>query len=491
MDELQSTANVRFLGNKLKEVDISKFFDSEKGSKLFKETIFSPQDIDATRKEVNAASRSLGDQVVDTLGLQFLETHPASYENLPALLKFARAWNKPEVGDKDVVGLYTNHALSAYGVIATFMTEEVARLDDSPDEVDAELQKYNLSFKEISSELERNNFNVDVKESDFSKGISGLFSNTSYTLRKTKQKAAGFVSKAESRINNRSLTTEKSDWPAREGVEIKRILLDGQEQAILIKCDPKTVKAKVLAEQGKRVDMKEQEYVFGNRIIFSAPIAMSIAQKMTEPAFKDGEQVSWLRGEKDGYVLVNPEGEAKILDKNNLNLGDLLTREDFANKEIKAAITSWLNIKKSTNQLKSDEDITAVLNYVLDLEVGFADKKLFNTILDLKKYSLLVNMILINNGEIAHLKDRPMDTSRRLFVTLSDGSFGIVDSTIDMTTELLLELASKMGVERAVYMDTGQYDMATYRDGVGKDHILGHEDTDESTNRILFYSAKK
>jgi hypothetical protein len=60
-----------------------------------------------------------------------------------------------------------------------------------------------------------------------------------------------------------------------------------------------------------------------------------------------------------------------------------------------------------------------------------------------------------------------------------------------MSTKKLMMIAEKLGAERAVYMDTGMYDMATYYEPNGNKNILGHLDTDKSTNRVVFRIKKE
>ena len=94
-------------------------------------------------------------------------------------------------------------------------------------------------------------------------------------------------------------------------------------------------------------------------------------------------------------------------------------------------------------------------------------------------------MLLIKGGRPNWLK-HDGKTSRRFLLTFKDGSVGVINSSKDMSTSDLIAISLAAGAEQAVYMDTGMYDYATYYDPNGKELALGHQDTKDSTNRIVF-----
>lgn len=483
LQELQNKSNTRFLKNTLDTMNVEKFFNNNTYDKLFKETIYKVNEIEKSRKEINRTNRSLGDQVINLLGTQFLVNNPASYENLPNLINFARAWRNPKF-DRDVNELYNQFSVYAYEAVANFLSDEINQNGTGLEKIRNKMKKIGLSLLDIVSELEKNNFFIEVKESDFQKVISRISKHPSYTTRKIVLKTVGRLS-TDNEVGGRQFVIEDSEWTKRNGVEVKKITINGTEYANLIKCDSK-IGVKILANQGAMVEMSKERKELGDKFVFSAPVAMSTAQKMTEIAFKNGEQVSWLTGKKGGYVVVNSENKPTILNRDNCYVKELLKKEDFQTPAISKILTNWLRTKKNINQsIQSEEVMNRILDYKFDLRKNFADMTLFKELLKVKKYSLLTNMLLLDEDEATKLNDG--NDSRRLFVTFPDGSFGIMDSTKDMSTDLLVELAASIGATRAVYMDTGMYDMASYTDGEGKSHLLGIPDTDESTNRVLFF----
>jgi hypothetical protein len=203
--------------------------------------------------------------------------------------------------------------------------------------------------------------------------------------------------------------------------------------------------------------------------------------KMTELAFSEGIQMNWLLSPKgkDGLLITDMSGNPKILDKREINLSDLVNESDFKDAAISAACARWLK----SRGLKGTKDC---LSCTIKPFEDIRDRAFFLKILKLKKYSLLSGMLLINGDEVYKMNDG--QTSRRFFVEFEDGKFGIMNSVEDMSTGDLVDISLKFDVKRAIYMDTGMYDMATYRDGNGKDHVIGHQDTNESTNRVVIYS---
>lgn len=162
---------------------------------------------------------------------------------------------------------------------------------------------------------------------------------------------------------------------------------------------------------------------------------------------------------------------------------EMIGEGDLVDPEIRGPVETWLKRKHLS------EGLTArTLSRSIAPFHRIEDKALFTQILKAKRYSLLCGMLLINGDETHHLNDGA--TSRRFFVEYDDSGFGIMKSTQDMSTGDLVAISKKFGVRRAIYMDTGMYDMATYRDGSGADHVIGHTDTAESTNRVVIYEAE-
>ncbi|MDO8528217.1 MAG: hypothetical protein Q7T03_11125, partial [Deltaproteobacteria bacterium] len=341
------------------------------------------------------------------------------------------------------------------------------------------LKKINLD--ELITEIESRGFPIR-KQDNLSKGVSRIFTNPSYVLRRSMQKLSGDESQPQS---GQALKLRPNGWTQRDGVDVRELVVGGKEVAKVIRCKRGKTGVKVLVNRSGLVDTAGVMSSFGKKYIVSAPMNMTTAnRKLTEIAFQDGVQMNWLLtpNGKDGLLIVGEDGNPKILDKREILIGDLLTEEDLKDREISDACSKWL-------YGSSGPCPASILKETIRPFKKFHDKLFFLQMLKAKKLSLLCGMLLMDNGKTSRVKNDGDQTSRRFFLEFDDGSFGMANSTADMSTGELVELLTAMGgVKRAIYMDTGMYDKASYRDGDGKDHILGHVDTDESTNRVVIFS---
>ena len=108
--------------------------------------------------------------------------------------------------------------------------------------------------------------------------------------------------------------------------------------------------------------------------------------------------------------------------------------------------------------------------------------------METQKLSLLANMLLVENWQLANYWTDWAD-SRRFFVEYNDWSIWVIDSTENMSTKSLMEIAVKSWVKNAVYMDTWMYDMAAFHQPDWKKRIMWHNDTNMSSNRLVVYSG--
>lgn len=447
-------------------------------------SIFKIQEIENLRNMVNSKSRVLGDMLIDKLGSSFLEKNCCDYDNLPKLLGFAEAWENPPF-EKDVKGIYDMYSSFAYVEVATFLKSkiEAARKSGKEKEVKVLLKDRGLDYDDLVKKLEIKGV-LYLTEGNVQKAITDLKAgNYSYVFRKGTQKLFGGD---EVKVEGQTVSMEKNNWSARKGVETYALKSGDRELAVIIKCDPAIIKSKILVERDGVVDMEAEEKKLGDRLVFSAPMTFTTGNhKMTELAFRDGEQMNYLLSPhtKDGLLLVNKSGDKKVLNKTRLKVSDFLEVSDLTDPGIALAVKHWAGLREMSPDTVLSESIRPAERFV--------DKKFFFEILKIKEYSLLGGMLLIDKPEnseqgiVVKLQD-PLD-SRRLYLEFADGKFGILDSTENMSTAQAVELALSVGATKAMYMDTGMYDMATYKDGGGHDHVMGHNDTKQSTNRVVFY----
>lgn len=478
---------VVYLQNKFRDIDFDKIsFENENYS------IFKVEQIEKLRSVMNASSKVLGDMVVDMVGSSFLERNCCDYDSIPKLLKFAHAWENPGL-HRDINGLYQLYSTYAFVEIASFIKEnlEKDKSGKGKEMIKEKLEAAGMDYDDTIEELQAKGYLV-ITASNTKKFFSALTGdNAGYAIRKGASKVFG---EKPVEFDGKKITTSESDWAKRPGVKVYSLAEGNKEIAKLIKCDPTKIKVKVLAEADAMVNMDAEAKNLGRGLIFSAPLTFSTgARKMTELAFRDGIQMNYLLSPytKDGFLIVNQKGEQKVLNKKNMKIGDLISKEDLDAKDpqsqaIQAVLMKWAG----THKIKV-KNLEELLSMAINPVQKFSDKNTFFELIRLKKYSLLGGMLLIDKQEgkdeirVNEIKDG--GDSRRLYLQFSDGQFGILNSTENMTTSQMVEIALQLGATKAIYMDTGMYDMASYQDGAGDSHVMGHQDTSESTNRVVIY----
>jgi hypothetical protein len=491
MSENKIESSARYLENSMKDIDFSNmFFEGTDYS------IFDVKKIEQLRQLLNAKNRIIGDMLIDMIGSKFLETNCCEYKTIGKLIEFAHTWENPRL-DRDVNGLYQVYSTYAFVEIGAFIKENIEKGGPGKNRemVERKLKDAGVNAEQIIKELEEKGY-LMLTPSNSQKAVSALKDGFyAYTFRKGVSKLLGEESVE---FEGKRVKIKESDWVKRDGVKVYSLVEGGKEIAKVIKCDPSKVKVKVLAEPDGIVNMDAEARTLGRKLIFSAPLTFTTgARKMTELAFRDGVQMNYLLSpySKDGFLLVNQNGERKVLNKKRLKISDVIMADDLQNEEIREALIKWANGSK-IDILGSDGQVSVTkLVELLKMDINpvrrFLDKNTFFALIRAKKYSLLGGMLLIDKeegkdeGTVVRLNDA--GDSRRFYLEFEDGQFGIIDSTESISSGKLVELALSVGATKAIYMDTGMYDMAAYQDGGGKTHIMGHMDTSESTNRVVIY----
>ncbi len=465
LSEIGDHVSAECLEKQIKQIDISKITFESTGY-----SILELNKVEEIRKTLNIGDRVSGDKMIEKIGSDYLERNRCSYKNIKELLRFADTWNSTSF-DRDVNGIYQSYASYAYAEIGTFLKREIetARKNGNEDEIIEKLRQSGVDYSKTAKNLEQIGV-FNITESNLKK----LWNNIKegkfrYIFRKAEGKVFG---DKELTIDIGNIRIERNDWAERKGVEVLSIKEGNEELAKVIKCDPAAMNVKILIEPDGKVDMQKEAAAQGRKLVFSAPLTFSTGdRKMTELAFRDGQQMNYLlsANSKDGFLLVDQNGRQKMLNKKDMKISDLLDNNDLSKPEIAALL----------NGLTLDQKIEPTS------KIG--DKNLFFKILKAKKHSLLGGMLLLDTKMGISAKIEDGSDSRRLYLEFKDGKFGIINSTNGMTTAKAVALAKHMGAVKAMYMDTGMYDKASYRDGNGGDHELGHKDTDESTNRVVIY----
>lgn len=456
VNDYYSSSTAKYLRNKVKELDVSSIFTNNQTADIG--FVSNLDGIENLRTTINAnTDRVSGDKIVIDIASAFLRNKPISYDTFKDVWRFASTWQdfaKNNSITKDVAGLYKLGANFAFNMVARFLQQETQSKGESG--VSKELEQRGMNLNTIINELNQRGIPFEIRQSNFAKGITRIAQGQiGYVMNKASNKLSEnnmgevFIPKVE---------RQPEVLGKHSGIQLDKVLVEGKEKAKLISCDPSKSFVKLLMDERGMVDMKGMEGKYKGKLIFSAPLAFTTGDhKMTEMAINKGNAMNYLISTegKDGIVIADKQGDMKILKKTELKLSD------FGIPELLSQGDRALNITHSLDDYREFLEI-------------------------MKKYqiSLLSNMLLVDNSNLQPFGNDQPD-SRRFLVTFPDGRFGILNSTENMSTREMMAIAVALKAERAVYMDTGMYDMATYYEPNGKTHILGHIDTNKSTNRVV------
>lgn len=447
----------RYLANNFEDLDIvSLVLEDDEDSAELSSIYFDLQAVESIRTTVNArVDRITGDKVVIEIGARFIRKG-VTYDSLENFLRFANIWIEPQ---NIISGWYGGDVLGIYQLVGNFAYNKIvhffrAKLEENGEEgLRNDLLGFGHNYDELVAFLENKGYLVKEDNGNIAKAVTRVHKFPRYVVTKGFQTLFGNGTEIK---GQEKLSVEDVNWETHHGVEVKSVKHRGKEIAKMIKCKRDLIGLTMLMNKEGRVNMGKAEEKLGSQIIFSAPVSMTTGNhKLKEVGIKDGKVYNWLisfQG-RDGFIISDQEGNVKILNKNKLKLSDLVEGEEET--EIK------------------------MMEYLEDYAFFF-------DVMKQEELSLLSEMLLIEDGEMESVsKDGPK--FRRFFVEYEDEDIGIIDSSEAMTTQTLIEISKAVRVKNAVYMDTGMYDMATYYEPNGRRRIMGHEDTDESTNRIVLY----
>ena len=393
--------------------------------------------VDEIREMINVQSdRVYGDRFVIEIGRAFFNSNPISYDNLNVYLEFAKTWRKGitftgsifnRMAQRDVQGIYKIVSNFAYTKIVSFLYQELGNGHDGRDRVEEELARINLSLVEIERLMNREGVAFHVKDGNFAKAVNRI-SNPNYVLTRASQKIFGGDGSIEG-LDGSSLV--RRDWKTLPGVDVYAVKIGDKDVATIIKCDRKMVGVDLLMDSSGSVNYKAEKNKRVGKNVFAGALAFATDDnKMTEIAIDDGRILNYLVSvdRQDGFILADQDGHMKMLNKRRLKISDLMSLGDAQNNEDYE--------DRHLNIFQNLEDFI----YFLDTM-----KK--------RKLSVLANMLLVDDGK---LDDMAVDgaTSRRLFVEFDDGSIGILSSSKNMSSLSMTEIAMKVGVRNAIYMDT-------------------------------------
>ncbi len=417
--------------------------------------------IEKIRDLLNRGSRDTGNKFLNTLADNYLSKNPDG----ESLRKFIIEWY-----DFIESSAITGDAKESYRLIIQYA---FTQLEDS---VKADK---NLQISEFLQPLTDRKFVFQNDPNKAAKAVNRI-AGGQMTLGQVAAKVANdLIGNNEVYIDKIS-KTQFGEHSMKDGVKVEFVCTQDvctkeNAEAVLVRFDNQKVGFRLEVSETGVVDTKRIISELGGRYIGSAPIAFSGGARLVlDFAYKEGKQVgSHIKTDgRDGLVVTNKEGQVIIMNKRGMNLIDF---EKLG-----------INIPK--------EYLEKVEGGILLPTKRLAHKLLLDKIMFENNLSAVTNMLLASGGQQIGKPLLDGNDSRRLFLKMKDGSFGIITSyNKGMSTDKLVKIALKCGASEIVncaselvYMDTGMYD--SYELIVnGVRHILGHADTQNSTQRAFMY----
>jgi len=411
-------------------------------------------------------NKNSGDIIVKQIWKIFFVNNPIWYNNINLYLEFAKNWIEVNDIDDDIKWIYQIFGRFALNTVSNFLSEN---MQNNTIEFEKNLSKQKINKDSLMTTLNKYWYIIEPKESNISKWLSRITSNPSYVVRKTIDK----ISSDDEVETKFSLELKTIETWERNWVEVLDIYNMWKNKAKLIKCNQKNVKSSLLLNRDWVVNMQNIENQREMwKLIFSAPVAFTTGNhKLTSLSIsKWMEYNSFMKvWKEDWFVLSKIDWTTRILNKNNIKISDLI-------------YFKWKNEVEVNWKIYEDRNIN-----ILD---DINDYFLFFDILKQEQHSLVANMLLMENWVPEKWKKlNDWDDSRRFLIEFEDGDIWIIDSVEDMSTQELVNIANSLNwrysVKNIVYMDTGMYDKASYYEPSWNKQIRWHNDTDESTNRII------
>ncbi|MSU74067.1 hypothetical protein EXS56_02925, partial [Candidatus Kaiserbacteria bacterium] len=404
-----------------------------------------PSTIEPFRADLNRTTRGAGDDVLKKVAESFID----NAKDIDALLEFGRSWSA--FGDKrggDIAELYKLPAGFAFNQAYSLL-----------------LAKPELLTPARATIFDQNGFSTAPNQGLVGKAISRIASGKAVTtgqrivsrvLGTTPETAVGTVAK---------MPYEK---PLRDHATAEYLCVGdcsaNTAEALLVTVDAEKGAARLEASKSGMVDTDTIAKQMSGSLVFHAPVSFTTgARRVMDVAFKSGVAVgSFVKTDgRDGIIVANAAGKVVVVNKRNLRLGDLT--------------------KVGVPVAPEDMDVR------IDITRSLGEYRRFFDLMQTNKLSGLTNMLLAENGVPSPTAILDANDSRRMFVVMSDGSIGVVSSLKNMPTNRLLSLALAAGAHDVIYMDTGMYDMASLTDKNGGNRVLGHKDSQDSTNRLFLY----
>lgn len=260
------------------------------------------------------------------------------------------------------------------------------------------------------------------------------------------------------------------------GFAIERVALNGRTVAVLVAGDPtKGARAGMDISIGGGATVESIEGAKGAKLVYQGPGPFQHGEKLPpELTIYNGVPVRDLPPDArrhDGYVLVFPDGHLHIADKRAIRLSEITGKPE----------DDWVVMR-----LRGGGDITDIARFKEEMKRA--------------KASQIPAMLLISGGKVEWVKENGPD-ERRLLIQFGNGAFAVLSTItggVAMGINDMLTLAIRLGerrggVARAVYLDTGHYDYASYythEGGKRERVVIGHPDRTQQMCRIYFYQEK-
>lgn len=329
-------------------------------------------------------------------------------------------------------------------------------------------------YEEIVSTLATHGFSIPEEVSDIDKMRhhveNGNFGYIAGKIKTKTQQAALSVSGAGD-LDAEYVEGALTEVPipgALEGYEIKKVRINGRHVATVIYGDHEggarvTARIKV----GGGIRESEVSESFGDTITYQSPVTLVSGNNKGVALMANQGTVlnpSFAPDSQDGYLIIYPDGTLHIANKWDLRLSDLTRRSSDRSVQLRP-MESMLDYLRMKEEIRSHG------------------------------LTILASTLLEDTGIAGHYTQKPYgNDSRRFLIEFYDGRFGMIDSEERMSLNDLAAIAYRLGAKSLLYCDTGNYDLAryyTYPNGRKTPTLIGLDDAENSSNRVIFYQEEE
>ena len=412
--------------------------------------------LELTRYILNIKSPIAGDRAVFNR-LRDAALDPISPANLPRYIQMYRLLSSTDIKTTD--------SGKIYGLFGKILANQIAKFLKTQGNTHEERRKVlaNIDYNSLINMLDQDKIHIDDQPSDLSKAWAHLSSgDISYVATRAYQKTiGGWFSSDEPIVRHTDYHStvhfeNLAGYQMPNGFQARMVINSASERiGTLFMSNSETNHVAVIMQPGVNVPRTFAELIFPKLAIQTTGTYTSKDNKPTDFVIVDGVVLSYYFSNRDGALIIDPEGHLYAGNLKELHL------KDFDPKASKDRI---YHIFESAEDLRD-----------------------FLELAERRKLSVLQGHLISFKGDsLLHANAKTETAERRVLVTFPDGRFGIMIPNKALSFNELAKLANDLGASSLFNLDTGTYDfMATY-DNRGYAHVYG-VGKDDSTTKLVFY----